>query len=109
VDEKEFNTIKNMVLRHADGLNEMPESSLLSGVNDILPESIRLAMTCANVNRPHPSFAVSSVASLLKNMNNIIADDYFDRFKKHYDRIDKKLLEKLLQKKQEHGMRQSFE
>jgi hypothetical protein len=134
VDEKEFNTIKNMVLRHAENLDESsdlnpilvaddkpPEPTPILIVDDKPPEPIPIVVVdekhpkptpvviTRTPSRPQEPFAVSYVASLLKNMSNIIVDDYFDRLEKHYDRTDRKLLIKLLQKKQEHGLKQTFE
>jgi len=52
---------------------------------------------------------VSAAVSLLRNLSRIIADDYQKTRQNYESRIDRKLLRKIIQKKEAQGMRQTLE
>ena len=89
-DEMEFTSIKNIILRYADEpintLSQPTESSYIDTADS----------------PPHQAPAASAAVSLLRNISRIIADDYQQKFESH---IDKKLLHKIIQKKEAQGMR----
>ena len=69
-----------------------------------------LTFICAiTANMVPSSLRVCTAVSLLRNLSQIIADDY-QKIRQNYEsHIDKKLLQKIIQKKEAQGLRQTFE
>jgi TPR repeat protein len=60
-------------------------------------------------NPPHQISAPAAVMNILRHMSKIIADDYLEQRMKYAASIDKKLMQRIIQKKESQGMKQTFE
>lgn len=90
-DEPEFRNIKNMVLKSALKLSEM----------DDIREAKNKASQTSNFERTQ---VYTSFLQLMKNISNMIQEDY-DRQKKHILTMDKKLMHKIMEKKEAQGQK----
>ena len=90
-DEPEFRNIKNMVLKSALKLSEM---------DNIMEEKYKASQT-GNFERTQ---VYTSFLQLMKNISNMIQEDY-DRQKNHIPAMDKKLMHKIMEKKEAQGQK----
>ncbi len=90
-DEPAFRNIKNMVLKSALKLSEM---------DNIMEEKYK-ASQIGNFERTQ---VYDSFLRLMKNISNMIQEDY-DRQKKHIPAMDKKLMHKIMEKKEAQGQK----
>lgn len=90
-EEPKFRNIKNMVLKSALKLSEM----------DDIREAKNKASQTSNFERTQ---VYTSFLQLMKNISNMIQEDY-DRQKKHIPAMDKKLMHKIMEKKEAQGQK----
>ncbi len=90
-EEPEFRNIKNMVLKSALKLSEM----------DDIREAKNKASQTSNFERTQ---VYTSFLQLMKNISNMIQEDY-DRQKNHIPAMDKKLMHKIMEKKEAQGQK----
>jgi hypothetical protein len=116
-DERELVSIKNMVLRYADKLEEnqpiIPHAkpSGLKAAGTSL--SARQPLSDVSHEAPSEKYVTASAANaalnLIRQAGTIIESDYEVKLEKYQRLIESKTLRKIIEKKESQGMHQSYE
>jgi hypothetical protein len=116
-DERELVSIKNMVLRYADKLEEnqptiphtKPSGLKIAGTSTSARQPLSDISPLASSENHIASNAANAALNLIRQAGIIIESDYEVKLEKYQHLIESKTLRKIIEKKESQGMHQSYE